>query len=248
MRFSKRENLFFILVSILALVGVGYAYLNTNLNISGIANLEKPTWNVYFDNVHITEGSVTTVTQSPTIDSNKTTITYNITLDKPGDFYEFTVDVKNDGTIDAMIEEVVSRVNGVAPGELPSYLKYSATYDNGSEILNNQLLLVNQTKTYRIRIEYDSDISPNDLPQEDQSYVISFGTPFIQKSGDGEDSDYVVSFNANGGEGEMTNQIIMAHTPTALKKNTFTKEGYLFKGWNTKCDGTGTLEDPYILS
>ena len=51
---------------------------------------------------------------------------------------------------------------------------------------------------------------------------------------------YTITFNANGGIGNMTSQQVSYHTPTKLVKNTFTKTGYTFKGWNTKADGTGT--------
>ena len=42
---------------------------------------------------------------------------------------------------------------------------------------------------------------------------------------------YVVEFNANGGEGEMPNQVHTYGTSLALSANTFTREGYTFQGW-----------------
>ncbi|MCR4648459.1 MAG: InlB B-repeat-containing protein, partial [Lachnospiraceae bacterium] len=51
---------------------------------------------------------------------------------------------------------------------------------------------------------------------------------------------YTVKFDANGGSGTMTAQSIKYNTSTALKKNTFTRDGYDFAGWNTKADGSGT--------
>ncbi|MCR4647990.1 MAG: DUF4214 domain-containing protein [Lachnospiraceae bacterium] len=50
---------------------------------------------------------------------------------------------------------------------------------------------------------------------------------------------YTVSFNANGGSGTMSSQIIKFDKSTALNKNTFKKSGYKFTGWNTKADGSG---------
>ena len=52
-----------------------------------------------------------------------------------------------------------------------------------------------------------------------------------------------ITFNANGGEGTMNVQTIPYNASTALNENTFTREGYLFDGWNTKADGTGTSYD-----
>ena len=51
---------------------------------------------------------------------------------------------------------------------------------------------------------------------------------------------YTVKFNTNGGTGTMKSQSIKYNTSTALNQNTFTRDGYLFNGWNTKADGSGT--------
>ena len=53
-------------------------------------------------------------------------------------------------------------------------------------------------------------------------------------------NSYNVTFNANGGTGTMSTQKIKYNTPTKLKKNTFTRDGYTFTGWNTKANGSGT--------
>ena len=49
-----------------------------------------------------------------------------------------------------------------------------------------------------------------------------------------------VIFNANGGEGEMEDQVVDTNTPTALNANAFELEDNKFSGWNTKEDGSGT--------
>ena len=52
---------------------------------------------------------------------------------------------------------------------------------------------------------------------------------------------YTVTFDANGGVGEMAAQIfeVGVGVDTALKANAFTREGYKFIGWNTEPDGSG---------
>ncbi len=64
------------------------------------------------------------------------------------------------------------------------------------------------------------------------------------------DDAYYIAFNANessvGGTsgsatGTMTNQTVARNTATNIKTNTFALTGYIFLGWNTKADGTGTL-------
>ena len=50
---------------------------------------------------------------------------------------------------------------------------------------------------------------------------------------------YTVTFDANGGEGEMAAQTFEVGVDTALSANTFTRENYKFTGWNTAADGSG---------
>ncbi len=50
---------------------------------------------------------------------------------------------------------------------------------------------------------------------------------------------YVVEFNSNTGVGEMPNQSFTYDEEKSLTKNTFTKIGNKFIGWNTKADGSG---------
>lgn len=51
---------------------------------------------------------------------------------------------------------------------------------------------------------------------------------------------YSVCFDANTGEGHMDDQQMVYDKTDALHKNTFTKPGYVFAGWNTHADGRGT--------
>ena len=51
---------------------------------------------------------------------------------------------------------------------------------------------------------------------------------------------YTVSFDKNNGTGTMTNQTFTYGVKQALIKNTFTRTGYTFAGWNTQADGKGT--------
>ena len=52
---------------------------------------------------------------------------------------------------------------------------------------------------------------------------------------------YKVSFDANGGEGEMADQLFTYdEAAKVLTANAFKRTGYDFTGWNTKADGSGT--------
>ena len=48
-----------------------------------------------------------------------------------------------------------------------------------------------------------------------------------------------IHFNSNGGSGTMNDQTVNEFEPTALQNNAFTREGFVFEGWNTAIDGIG---------
>ena len=52
-------------------------------------------------------------------------------------------------------------------------------------------------------------------------------------------SNITVSFNANGGEGAMEPQEGKVGVDLGLNANTFTRDEYVFTGWNTAADGSG---------
>ena len=180
MKNRRKLNIILIIFLIVLALGLGYAYLTTTLSINGTTDVDSNTWNVYWDNVQVTEGSVTATT--PTIDTNKTTVSFSVHLSKPGDFYEFTVDAKNAGTIDAMIETINSTINGNPISELPVYLSYSLTYSDDIEVEENHLLEANKSEKYKIKIEYRTDINPSDLPSSTQVLNMGFGMNYIQKN------------------------------------------------------------------
>ena len=51
---------------------------------------------------------------------------------------------------------------------------------------------------------------------------------------------YYVEFNKNGGSGEMLIQGFNYDEVQNLRANTYTREDYVFNGWNTQADGNGT--------
>ena len=51
---------------------------------------------------------------------------------------------------------------------------------------------------------------------------------------------YTVNFNANGGTGSMAPQKMVVGHADSLENYSVSRNGYIFRGWNTKPDGTGT--------
>ena len=181
MRRQRKYNMFLLLVILLLGLTLGYAYLNANLQINGVTNLNKTTWNVHFANIQETSGSVTPNSETA-INAAVNTVSFNITLNTPGQFYEFTVDAVNEGTIDGMIETFTSTLNGGSIENLPDCLAYSVTYSDGTAIADNHLLEAGDTETYKVRIEFLENISTSQLPDANQTLNIAFTTNYIQRA------------------------------------------------------------------
>ena len=177
-----------LIISLLAL-GVGYALINSDLTINGSGKVTASNWNVYFDNLEFNPNNVTLSQDDIPATINQTTntdITFTVTFQQPGDFYEFTVDAVNDGSIDAMIGLITNNLNNNPIGtgnQLPAFVRYTATYEDGMPIEPNHLLSANGgTETFKVRVEYRTDINPSDLPGTQQTLSFSFGLQYIQAS------------------------------------------------------------------
>ena len=159
-----RKTLFLIILSL----GIGFSVLSTSLYINGGINLFANDWNIYLDNIEVSSGSVNADT--PTI-NNKTTVNYEVNLSKPGDFYEFTVEAINDGSIDALVSLVE---NTTLSNEISNLMVYTITYEDGSEIQENDLLAAKKKLKYKIHLAYKTDIIESDLMQTNNRLHLSF--------------------------------------------------------------------------
>ena len=168
-----------VLISVLTLT-IAYAALNAVLTIQGNAEVTASTWNIYLDNAILSPGSEDT--SNPTITgTNK--VEFQTTLNQPGDFYEFTVDVVNAGTIDAMIASVVKTPELTT--DQAKFLKYEVTYENGTPITTQQTLSKGTTTPIKIRIEYRNDLTSTDLPTTQTVLDMSLTLEYTQSDGTG---------------------------------------------------------------
>ena len=203
MRIDKDNIKIFLILLIIGL-GIGYAYINSDLNINGTAQVNHANWDVHWANIQVTNGSVsgTNVVTAPSI-SNSTTASYSIILNTPGDYYEFTVDAVNGGSIDAMIDTIDSKLNGATITTLPDYLKYTVTYSDGVALEPNHQLLHNTIEKYKVRIEYNADIELNQIPATNQTLELQFTVTYRQATDDAITVDH--SFNGHSWETIINN-------------------------------------------
>ena len=71
-----------------------------------------------------------------------------------------------------------------------------------------------------------------------EAYAVKYGYNFAPL--EEEYTSCTVHFDANGGSGEMADQVIDFDVSAALTRNAFTRSGYTFSGWNSMPDGSGT--------
>ena len=176
---KNKKKILVILLLLVVGISIGYAALTTTLNINGNTKIEKASWDIHFENLVKNEGSVTATTEA-SIDSTKTVINYAISLVEPGDFYEFTVDIVNSGSIDAMISEVLKE--GLST-EQEKYIDYSVKYTVGDDVLEKDLLRSGATRNIIVSVKYREDISAEDLPTEEETLNLSFSVTYIQDDG-----------------------------------------------------------------
>ena len=176
---KKKYRGILLLIVLLLAITVGFALLSSTLHITGETRINDSTWDVHFDNLVSSPGSVTPDVEAYITDDGLN-INYTITLDKPGDFYEFTVDVVNEGTIDAKLKEL-PEVSGVSD-EQDDYVNYTFTHTDGSEILVGEEIKVGDSENFKVRVEYDSSITDDSqLPKTDQSMDLEVTMVYEQK-------------------------------------------------------------------
>ena len=163
-------------IAVLAIfLAVGFAYITSAINISGVFTLFKSTWDIHFDNVQVTEGSVSAT--DPSFDSSTPELTLAVQFTDPGDFYEFTIDAVNNGDIDGMLDTFSDL--GLTSEQLV-YINYSVTYEDGEELAQYQELNAGDTCTFKIRIEFRDDIPAEDLPSGGASLNLGFDVSYVR--------------------------------------------------------------------
>ena len=193
MKNGKRRDILVIAGILFLLIGltVGYAALSRTLTINGTTTIADAKWDIHFDNLVVTDGSVTNgtgenehyVSQPAQIvldeKGHKTKIEYSVTLPLPGTYYDFTADIVNDGSIAGKLE-TTPVVGGIEGYE--DILTYSVSYDDTDKtpLTAGDTLLPEQSKKIRVRIEFKKDITAAQLPDDAVSLTLNVQLDYIQ--------------------------------------------------------------------
>ena len=181
-RNQRRKMMKLLLFILLVSISMGYAFLRTELTINGTADFLDARWDIHFANLVVNPDSVelSTGNTAASISASTTEVTYAVTLKEPGDFYEFTVDAVNSGSMDAMIDTISSKMGGVEITTLPAYMEYSVTYSDGIALAPNQYLKAGDTETYKVHIGFKKDINASDLTGQVENKTLSFSVTYVQ--------------------------------------------------------------------
>ena len=182
-----RKTLCFVLSIMIVAVftlSVAYAAMSAVLEIHGNSEVVASSWDIHLENAILKEGSVRGSSNGPDI-SGDNYVRFNVEMSTPGDFFEFTVDVVNAGTIDAMIDDIIKTPE--LTSEQLKYIKYEVSYENGESINNRQILRKGTTTSIKVRIEYRNDISVSDLPSARTELNLGLKLIYVQSDGTGSD-------------------------------------------------------------
>lgn len=171
------QNIVIVVLAITVLVmTVGYAAFAQTLTISSsTATFKKAKWDVHFDT---TTYSQTSTIQATSHTESDTSVSFTVTLNKPGDVYTFTINAKNFGTIDAVMKKITMTELSTAESKYISYkinyngTDYTATTDNLTHAL-----AANASHTVTVTVKYELPDDPADLPTE-QDHTVTLTAAF----------------------------------------------------------------------
>lgn len=165
---------------------IGYAALSTNLSISGSATVAKTGWNVHFENVRTdTNNTNVTPTKAVTLDST-TSVSYSVSLKKPGDVYTFYVDVVNDGTLDAKISQLTMGGVSTAQDVYIDYDLLEVAFDTDGSFLGatdvnvGDVIRAGATRTLQVSVAFASNVTTSQLPTTAQTLNLTLSMTFVQ--------------------------------------------------------------------
>ena len=227
---KKTRNIILLLV-ILLTVTVGFALLSTTLFINGTSTIKSNTWNIHWDSesVNVTTGSKEA--EDPTVTND--TVSFAVNFDIPGDYYEFTVDAKNEGTIDGILQTITpvevydsTGTTKLTGDDIPDNIIFTVTYDDDTAPAVGDILRKNTSKTYKVRVEFDSEAT--ELPADAVSYVYKFSVNYQQ---------YKESANQTpAGPVSLT----ASKTTASVGENVTVTVGFTAAGWNLAVAGDVT--------
>ena len=162
------------LIVVIAGITIGYAAIQSTLEIRGTATMNTAVWNVKFANLSSVQlAGDASVTTAPTL-TDTSIGTFSVVLTQPGDSVSYTFDVTNTGTLDAKIGTFTKAASptctglsgtqaeadaALVCGGLTYTLKYTA---GGTNVAANDTLNAGETKNMTLTLSYSGENLPSD--------------------------------------------------------------------------------------
>ena len=172
-RNERTRNIILIVLAV-CLIGitVAYATLSQNLNISGVAKVDKTKWSIHFTNVLTPKVEGQATGGKAVLNSGSTVLTISEgTLSAPGDKIVYTFDVINEGDLPAEVETTLTQMesckaeNGSDVSIFCNKIGLDLVYaDTKEKVQKSDRLLSKETKTLNLIITYDKDKLLTSLP------------------------------------------------------------------------------------
>ena len=192
------------LVVVVATLSIAFAAMSRTLNINGIGKMDTASWSVYFDNLgdaKITRGAQEVKKPNISTIDNGILENINVKLSNPKDEISYTVDIVNDGTIDAEITMIKDIELTEAQKKV---FEFKVTYTDTGEVLKDgDVLPAGDRKNITINIKFRDDITEFDLPSQSQTINLSYQITYTQY--DGGNSDLPI-----GPDGGLTGKAALA--------------------------------------
>jgi len=160
--------------TLICIMAIGYAAFATNLTINGTANITS-TWKVLFTKIEeVSKTSGVTITKVPTAEG--TNATFNVDLKSPGDKIIYKITVANQGTLDAIINDITASETG------SDAIKFEIT-----GIKKGDKLAKSATTTFDVTISYDESVTSqpettNNTLTVNINYVQDLGQTIISEN------------------------------------------------------------------
>ena len=146
-KYMKAKKIIIVtMCTLICIMAVGYAAFATQLTITGTSNIES-TWKVEFTNIEeVSKTSGVTITNPPT--AKGTTATFDVDLTSPGDNIIYRITVANNGTLNAIIDNITASETG------SDAIKFQIT-----GIKKGDKLASKATTTFDVTISYDNSVT-----------------------------------------------------------------------------------------
>lgn len=145
-----------------AVMGVGYAALNSKLSVTGTTIIESNSWDVHFGEYEEINNTFEK-NEEVFISDNQSLIKIKVDLETISDSYQVNIPIINDGEMNAVLNtfELTPLTE-----EQEKYLEFYATYSDGSEIKIDDVLSKGEEQVMTFTVKYKDGVKLEDISNE----------------------------------------------------------------------------------